>query len=416
MSRICIVGGGIAGLALAVSLQKHGIYSVLFEKDVDFACRHQGYGLTLQQGGRALKQLGILDAIRAASVSSSSHFIFNQHGQCIVFWGVQEGKEEKHAVWNGNRNLHIARQNLRKVLLDAIDPRYCEIKWNCQITDIEDTGSKVLVTVDGAVEAVACLVGCDGIFSSVRKHLLPKEELRFLGMFVMLGIVDKYPFDLLRDRVVQMSDGQTRIFMMPFDQERYMWQLSFPFDSQDAALALSGASPATLVQRALHQCAGFHSPIPEMLRHTPPALVTGYPVYDREPLAEPFPQHSLVTLLGDAAHPMSPFKGQGANQALLDAVNLAEFLVKYPTDVTAALRANEIKMLARTRSKVLSSRECVAELHHPGFIDTACQMERRGFNSVNNPYLLRNLAMMSADSVGISDPVKLDDYAFRQEL
>jgi salicylate hydroxylase len=127
MTVVGIVGGGIGGLTLALALQNLGIKSILFEKDYCFDARSQGYGLTLQQGGRALKVLGILPEIRSASCSSTSHFIFNQRGECVVFWGNLEGA--KHAVWNANRNLHIGRQNLRRVLLDAIDTNWCTIHW-----------------------------------------------------------------------------------------------------------------------------------------------------------------------------------------------------------------------------------------------------------------------------------------------
>lgn len=85
--RIAIVGGGIGGLALSLALRRAGISCVVYEADPAFASRHQGYGLTLQQGARAIRALGIGEAVAAASTWSSRHFIFNERGDVVTFWG-----------------------------------------------------------------------------------------------------------------------------------------------------------------------------------------------------------------------------------------------------------------------------------------------------------------------------------------
>ncbi len=78
-----------------------------------------GYGLTLQQGGKAIKFLNVMDKIRNCSVSSRCHFIFNHLGDPIIFWGQKEGGAvlEKRSIYDGDRNLHISRQNLRYTAL-----------------------------------------------------------------------------------------------------------------------------------------------------------------------------------------------------------------------------------------------------------------------------------------------------------
>lgn len=110
--------------------------------------------------------------------------------------------------------------------------------------------------------------------------------------------------------------------MMPYSQDVVMWQMSFPMTKEEAQ-ALSAQGPDALKQEAIRR-APWHDPIPQVLSTTRLSKITGYPVYDREMLSvEHFKNAGNTTLIGDAAHPMSPFKGQGANRALLDALALA---------------------------------------------------------------------------------------------
>ena len=117
----------------------------------------------------------------------------------------------------------------------------------------------------------------------------------------------------------------------------------------------------------------WHDPIPQILSATSEAQVSGYPVYDRELLkSELLEKCGNVTLIGDAAHPMSPFKGQGANQALLDALALARGISIGCRPLSQWRKAGvrksvltefESEMLSRSASKVKDSADAAQFLH-----------------------------------------------------
>ena len=158
---------------------------------------------------------------------------------------------------------------------------------------------------------------------------------------------------------------------MPFTKDAVMWQLSFPMSEMEAQ-TLSAQGAQALKDEAIRRTP-WHTPIPQILEATSLTHISGYPVYDRELLKTDIMENwGSVTLIGDAAHPMSPFKGQGANQAILDALSLAREIAKscYPGSQwkdkglrKSVLTNFEIEMLERSASKVKSSAEAVHFLH-----------------------------------------------------
>lgn len=379
--HVAIIGAGIGGVALAVACLHRGIPFTIYERDKSFTDRSQGYGLTLQQASKAIKGFGLFSLKEA--IVSTKHIVHTSDGKIIGEWGLRKWlpsdtkKQAKHS------NLHISRQALRSDLLNQLDENN-KVQWGYQLVDFKESNTNKIdlsFLLNGQIKNVQTdiLVGSDGIRSSVRKLLLGEEiaPLRYLDCMVILGICNLNALENTKSplldgaTVFQTANGKERIYIMPYSKEAIMWQLSFPI-SEAAAKEISKKGKNSLKEEAI-QRTNWHTPIPEIIKATLESEISGYPVYDREIVTtELLKTGKNITLIGDAAHPMSPFKGQGANQALLDALSLAREITKKCTKSSnwkeigirkSVLNEFESEMITRSASKVKDSAEAAKFLH-----------------------------------------------------
>jgi len=379
--HLAIIGGGIGGVALAVACLHRGIPFTLYERDSSFDARSQGYGLTLQQASKAIAGLGILSLDEG--VISTRHVVHTTEGKVIGEWGMRKWLSSDPKKSPRRTNVHIARQSLRMALLKQLGG-HDAVQWGHQLIgykECETEGIDLSFQVDGEIKSAKAdlVVGADGIRSSVRSLLIGDDisPLRYLGCIVILGIcplsaltgIDSSLLDSAT--VFQTANGNERIYIMPYSSDAVMWQLSFPMPESEA-IVLSANGVHALKEEACRRTR-WHDPIPQILAATQEAQISGYPVYDRELLKpELLEKGGALTLVGDAAHPMSPFKGQGANQALLDALALARAISKGCRPLSewrkAGIRKSvltefESEMLERSATKVKDSEEAAHFLH-----------------------------------------------------
>ena len=398
--HVAIIGAGIGGVALAVACLHRGIPFTLYERDNSFSDRSQGYGLTLQQASKAMKGLGITSLNQG--VVSTKHVVHNPDGKVVGEWGMRKWLPSDSKSSKKNTNIHISRQALRLALLEQLTEN--TVKWGHQLIDFkesENNGIDIRFQVNDEIKHAKTdlLVGADGIRSSVRRLLIGEEitPLRYLNCIVILGIcplnaIESMDSPLLDSATVfQTANGNERIYMMPYDSNSIMWQLSFPM-LENEAKELSAKGPKFLKEEACKRTQ-WHAPIPQILAATLEAQISGYPVYDRELLSlDLLSRGKNITLIGDAAHPMSPFKGQGANQALLDALTLAREITKGCHSKSnwreigirkSVLTYFESEMLERSATKVKDSADAAKFLHseialHEGNEPRGSVVKRKG--------------------------------------
>ena len=379
--HVAIVGAGIGGVALAVACLHRGIPFTLYERDTHFEARSQGYGLTLQQASKAIGGLGI--QFLKEGVVSTRHLVHTTDGTVIGEWGVRKWVKDFDETTSKRSNVHIARQSLRLELIEQLGG-FERVNWGHQLIDFkeeESDGVNLTFQVDGKTQHAKAdlVVGADGIRSALRNILFKNEDapLRYLDCIVILGIcplsaLGSIESDLLDSATVfQTANGNERIYMMPYTADSVMWQLSFPMSELEAK-KLSAQGPQALKEEACRRTQ-WHDPIPQIMAATLATQISGYPVYDRQLLKPEVLQKSeKATLIGDAAHPMSPFKGQGANQALLDALALARAIYVDCRPLSnwretgireSVLNGFESQMLARSAKKVKDSAAAAKFLH-----------------------------------------------------
>jgi len=362
--HVLIVGGGIGGLATALSLHGVGIGCTVFEQVREL--RELGVGInTLPHAIKELAALGLLPALDRAGIRTRELIYANRFGQ--VVWrelrGIDAGLDTPQ--------FSIHRGKLHGVLLEAVRERLGPdaVRTGCRLVSFEERGDRVVARFEqrdagDAFEVEGdVLVGADGIHSAVRAAFYPDEGPPvWNGMMLWRGAADWPVYVDGRTMVISGGMGQKFVFYPihadPGAPERRL--------TNWAVMARLGDGSGLPPRREDWNREGRWEEVEPFVRDRfrldfvdPLALIRAsgtfyeYPMCDRDPL----PRWSIgrATLLGDAAHPMYPVGSNGASQAVLDARSLARCLAG--GGEVEALAAYDAERRPMTSEIVLNNRK-----------------------------------------------------------
>lgn len=342
-TTIAIVGGGPGGLMLARLLQLRGIAATVFERDTHSEERQQGGSLDLhaETGQRAMRLAALEDAFLAeARPEHQGDRLYDAAG--TLLWD-QDGV--------GHDRPEIDRSALRRILLDSLAPG--AVRWGSKVDAITPFDGGYRVTVNGRDERFDIVVGADGGWSRVRPLLSPAIPAYEGVTAIELG------FDAVQHPEVAALVGAGKMFAAG-NNRTLVGQLNghghirgyaiWPMPEQDGVRLAAGA-PEIARGRALEVFADF---APALLRMIETGNLLGTRSIYALPIGHSWPSRLGLTLLGDAAHLMSPFSGEGVNLALADATDLAEALASQ--DGWAAITAYEAVLAARAGAAAAGAR------------------------------------------------------------
>jgi 5-methylphenazine-1-carboxylate 1-monooxygenase len=359
MDDIIIVGAGIGGLTLGLSLHAAGIPCRIFESAAEI--RAVGVGINLlPHATKELAALGLEAALARVAVATKDATFFNRFGQLIYQepLGIAAGYDHPQ--------FSIHRGDLQMVLLDAFRARAggdrLVVNHHCVAVEQDESGVSVHFT-DGAGGANRSTVrgraaiACDGINSAVRKQFFPGEgEPRYSGVNMWRGVTRWKPIlsGASMVRAGWLSHGKMVIYPIRPVAEDGLQLINWVAEIETPNYRKRDWNRPGSLDDFIGAFADWHFDwldVPALIRAADSALE--FPMVDQDPL--PRWSFGRVTLLGDAAHPMVPRGSNGAGQAILDTRVLTSALLESGNPV-AALASYEKQRLEATTRVVLTNR------------------------------------------------------------
>lgn len=400
--QVLVIGAGIGGLSLAQGLARAGMSVQVFERDRTRGDRLQGYRLHIDpEGSLALHAClppPLFDAFVATCGKGGDRFsMLTEQLDEVFSFGVDDGAGGDPVA----RDRSASRITLRQVLLAGLDD---VVQFDRTFEWYEHTldGRVSARFADGSTATGDVLVGADGASSRVRRQYLPHAEVVDTGILAVAGKVpladvrELLPEALFQgpaliagpqgcslflavqefacgpERMEGIGGNGTEALPLGLLFDNTADYLMWSFGARSARFGFSeepeGIGAATLVDAVLQLTERWHPQLQAIIRASDPATITPLRIRTSVPLA-PWPATN-VTLVGDAIHSMTPYRGIGANIALRDADLLCRNLIAARAGTTSmpeAIRDYEAEMVDYGFAAVRESRRAMEQAHseHP---------------------------------------------------
>lgn len=363
--KFAIIGAGPVGLTMAKLLQQEGIEVTVYERDKDTQARIWGGTLDLHKGSGqdALLKAGLLENYFTKAIAMGRTVADNQAEVLFCKNTIPEDQYETPEI---NRN------DLRKLLLDSLATD--TVVWDRKFTSLEPQDGKWILHFENEINATAdFVIGANGGLSKARKYVTDAEAA-YTGTFIIQGEVVqpelKCPkfYKLCNNNILMIADNGINLVANPNNNGSLTYNVTFRKDEDWVRKnELDFQNPDIVVAFLLNMFSDWHETYKQLFQAT--SFFTGLPTREIT-LDVPWKNYRPlpITLIGDAAHIMPPFAGEGVNTGLIDALILSDNVTngKFAT-IENAINDYEQKMFVYAKQAQFQTSKNEIEMHQPNF-------------------------------------------------
>jgi 2-polyprenyl-6-methoxyphenol hydroxylase-like FAD-dependent oxidoreductase len=371
--QIAIIGGGPGGLTLARLLQIKGVDVKVYERDLNKDVRVQGATLDLHEesGLEALRQAGLINAFKenyrpeAGKVRvMDKHAVIKMDGH--EFKSYEEDRPE------------IDRGPLRNILLESLKPD--TVMWDSHYLSMTPTGDTWKIDFKNGTQAHADIViGADGANSKIRPFITSIKPF-YSGITIVEGAVynagitsPKINQLLKGGKIFAFGDNKSLIVSSKGDGSYAFYTGCYTDEHWAKNCGIDFNNKAQVLEWCKQEFTGWDSAWLEIFENAEPKFIPR-PQYCM-PLDQTWEALPNITMLGDAAHLMPPYAGEGVNMAMLDALELSNCLTSHEyKNIHSAIAAYEKAMCVRASETAAMTLDSTTMLHGPNAADNLIEM------------------------------------------